>query len=55
MGFPLESYGVSVAFLWCFSGMYMIFLLDFYEVTMGLKKISMICLQGFFGNSMGYP
>ena len=34
MGFPLDSYGVSVVFLWCFFAMDMIFLLDFYDISM---------------------
>ena len=29
MGFPLDSYGVSVVFLWDFFGMYMIFFFGF--------------------------
>ena len=42
MGFPLGSYCVSVVFLWGFFGMYMIFLLDFYDISMnycGIKSL----------------
>ena len=36
MGFPLDSYGVSVVFLWGFFGMYVVFLLDFYDTSLRL-------------------
>ena len=39
--------------------MFMIFLVDFYDISMrllwDLNKISMIFLEDFLGNSMGFP
>ena len=33
IGLPLNSYGISMIFLWDFFGISMIFLLDFYDIS----------------------
>ena len=67
MGFPLDSYGVSLAFfmicLWYFFGISMTCLLDSYDISVRLlwdlkrisNGISMIFLEDLIGNSMPFP
>ena len=50
-----DSYGVSKGCLWDFLWIPMRFLWYVYDISMGLKKYSMICLEDFFWNSMGCP
>ena len=59
MGILWDSYGISLWFLCYFHVISKIFLWDFCRVPMGLlrdlKRISIAFLEGFFGNSMGFP
>ena len=51
MGFQKDVYGISFGFLWGF-------LPYFYDISMRFLwdfKKTMIFLEDFFGNSMGFP
>ena len=55
MIFLLDSYDISMGFLWGSYRNSMMFLLDFYDISMGLKWGFYGIPVGFLGSPKGFP